>query len=176
MPSTDKYAPTAWAVDPTEELTCPSGQVCMVQRVSPTTLLQSGLLDASDLLSQIAGTHIDRVRGKVVEVSDDAVAQVLKDPKKVSAAMVMMDQLVCAIVVEPNVQPVPNFKAGERRVPGTVYTDMINETDKTFIVQWAMKGQQEVAPFPEGHRPSAGTVGDVKKVSGKARKSTRPRA
>lgn len=173
MPSTDpnKYVPTTWGQTATEELTVPSGQQCLVRKMGPTALMQSGLLDAADLLSEIAGKHIDRVKRGV---QDEDIREVLKDPQKVTKALEMIDKMVCVVVVEPKVMMAP--KVNENRVPGGVYTDMIDEPDKIFIVQWVMEGQKAVAPFREGHGPAAGAVGNVKAVPAKPRKTARSRA
>jgi hypothetical protein len=174
----DKYAPTAWggAVEGTDlhDVIVPSGQLVQIRHVGPTGLVQMGLLDSLDMLGAIVQTeHVERVSGRKPSAKDQKaridqeMKDILADPKKIMAAMDMMDKVVCGVVVRPRVNPVPvprkateeEIAAGvetddagwftPERILGQVYVDSVDLEDKGFILNFVMGAVNSLGEFRE---------------------------
>lgn len=83
------------------ELTVPSGHVCLVRRLRPEAFLSSGLLP--DTLSDIVTKAIKSKKG----LPPDIVKKMTDDPKQLRQGLKMIDEVLCYVVIEPNVQMPP---------------------------------------------------------------------
>jgi hypothetical protein len=148
----DKYAPTSWGAS-SEDLECPSGQVCLVRRIDPMQLLADGVLSKSDMLTALVDQkHVSkkakggRNSAKSQEMSNEMVMkQALKDPKKMQELVDVVNAVTLATVIKPELHPVPEDE--EDRIPGNVYIDSVDINDKMFIVQYAFAGHRDAAKF-----------------------------
>lgn len=156
-----RYSPTSWGSDNTglTDLECPSGQLALVRRPGVDGLLRAGVLHNVDVLTQmVKSKHIDPKDPKAppTEISKEDVSKILEDPVHLENVLHTVDRVVCHVVVQPSVHMAPNDVTS--RVPGTVYTDMIDLEDKVFILNWALGGSRDLERF---RRESQESVGDV---------------
>lgn len=175
-----KYSPRAWGMSGLHEIVIPSGDMILARRIGPTEMVKSGMLSKVDVLSAIVQTdHIDRVEGRTEEKAQSAaekeraqaaeIAEMMKDPAKLLAAMEVIDDITLLVVVEPTVHAVPVPRAataqdildfehltevGEEflppRVEGLIYVDSIPWDDKMFLFQWTIGGTTDLEAFREG--------------------------
>lgn len=147
---TSKYAPNAWmsgGVGGMEDLTVPSGQLCLVRRPGLQGLMKAGILHNVDSLTQIVSEkHLKRVGGKPTEELD--MSSLMADPKALDEVMHVMDRVVCHCVVKPEVHMTPNDVT--RRKDGIVYADMIDLVDKIFIFNYVVGGTRDLESFRGG--------------------------
>ena len=155
-PTSDKYAPTAWGGSAYEDLSLPSGQLCLARRVGIQGLLEAGIIHDIDPLMGLVSQHEDRMQGKPAKSEEDTIMELLKDEGKTASLFHMLDRIVCHVVVKPHVEMTPNDIT--RRKDGVVYTDMVDMGDKMFIMQWAMGGAQAVAGFRDKYQELVGSV------------------
>jgi hypothetical protein len=171
MPS-HNYQPRAWGQKTIEELALPSGDACLVRRVSPADLL-AGSLQGVNVLGNIITEKIKRATtpatgpgspGRGLSPLDHAeIDQALESLTKEPMAIVsVIDQIVLAAVVEPTVQPCPENYT--ERVDGVIYVDSIPFEDKMAIFDWAMKGMNQLKEFREAADTPVGTVESVEGV------------
>lgn len=178
------------------ELTLPSENTCLVQRLQPEAFLTSGLIP--DSLSAMVNQAIRTKKG----LPPDAQKQIMNDPKKLRQAMQMTDEIVCYVVVEPKCEMPPrcavemagnrvcneymdtedgrhtnsehpdhhSFKEGERD-DETLYVDEVSLEDKQFIFQFAMGGTADVERF---RKELSGNVVGVPNGKGSKNKAKRP--
>lgn len=166
----DKYAPTTWASD-TEDLECPSGQWCLVRRIDPMELLSNGTLQKSDMLTSLVDQkHVSKkAKGgknsaKSQEMSSDmALKKALSDPAKMRELTDVMDAVVMATVIKPEL--LPNPEDMEDREPGKVYIAMVTPEDKAFIMQYAFAGHRDAAKFRGELQQSIDRLADGEGVS-----------
>ncbi len=150
-----RYTATAWGGEVHHDLTVPSGQLCLCKRPGVQGLIKAGLIDDLDALTSLVDQkHVSRVKGKPT-VNTQAL---MKDPQSIMRVLELADRVVAHVVVEPSVQLPPENDAD--RVKGQVYTDMIDEEDKMFIMNWAMGGQADLESFRRERGQLAGLVGD----------------
>lgn len=175
--TSDKYAPTAWGNSGSglTDLECPSGQTCLVRRPGVEGLVREGVLHNLDTLTSLVQTeHIDRVSGKKVQQPRDD-EQIMKDlldnPAKMDSAFHMVDRVVCAVVVKPEVEMAPNDPT--RRRPGMVYTDMIELEDKLFILNFAVGGSRDLERFREDTNRYVAAVDDGGQVPRASKRAAR---
>lgn len=83
------------------DLTLPSGNVALVRRLQPEAFLISGLIP--DVLSDMVHKAIKTKKG----LPPDAVEKLTEDPKKLTQALKMMDEVLCYVVMEPPVEMPP---------------------------------------------------------------------
>lgn len=172
-PKVDPYAPTTWAKD-TEDLECPSGQLCLVRRIDPLKLLGSGAIHKTDMItSLIDQRHVSKkAKGgknsaKSQEMTTDmALKQALADPAKMQELSNTMDEVVLATVVKPVILPEP--EDGKEREPGKVYIGMVEPDDKAFIMQFAFAGHRDAAKFRRELQQSVDSLADVEPVGDSA--------
>lgn len=164
------YAATAWGKEVYCDLEVPSGQLCQVRRPGVEGLIKAGLLHDLDLLTNVVQTeHIEAAkgRGKPKTSIDQVNLQMLRDnPGMVEKALGMIDRVVEYVVVQPDVlrpvlrddsgKPILHEETGEeialaedQRVPGQIYTDLIDLTDRVFIMQFVVGGSADLATFRE---------------------------
>lgn len=153
------------------ELELPSENQCLVRRLQPEAFLTSGMIP--DALSDMVTRAIRSKKG----LPPDATKKIMDDPKKLRAAMQMMDEITCYVVVEPKCEmpprcafDLPDGVCGEyfdtddkrhedinhpnfhdfsegKRDPDVLYVDQVSAEDKNFIFQFAMGGTADVERF-----------------------------
>lgn len=173
----DKYAPTAWGGEHLIDLEMPSGQMAQVRRPGVTGLVKAGLLDSLDSLTALVKTeHIDRVKtGKPTTevITADDIKTLSQDKERLFTALDLMDRVTEYVVVQPSVlRPVQRDEQGsplkmwrgklsdtgdqimeelelpdKDRVPGQVYTDMVEATDKVYLFQFVVGGVRDLEQF-----------------------------
>lgn len=161
----DKYTPTAWGsqLGLAEDLMTPSKQLCLVRRPGIQGLVDAGVLHDVDFLTQFVNNkHIRRVSGKP-EIDANAV---LKNPDALKKATHLIDRVVCHCVLKPHVEMTPNDPT--QRVDGHIYADMIDDTDKMFIFNYAVGGTRDAERFLRETRTVMGTLDDGEDVEDSA--------
>lgn len=157
---TSKYAPDAWisgGVGGMEDLTVPSGQLCLVRRPGMEGLMKAGVLHNVDSLSQIVNEkHIKRVNGKATDEID--MTSLMKDSQGMEEVTNVIDKVICHVVVKPEIHRSPNDVT--LRKPGVVYTDMVDITDKMFIFNFVVGGTRDLERFRGGLDALVGSVED----------------
>jgi hypothetical protein len=160
---TGKYAPNAWlsgGVGGLEDLTVPSGQVCLVRRPGMQGLIKAGVLHNVDSLSQIVNEkHLLRVDGKATDEIN--MSSLLNDEQGMDEVLHVMDKVICHVVVKPEVHMTPGDVT--RRQPGVVYADMVDLVDKMAIFNYAVGGTRDMESFREG---LSDVVGGLEAVEG----------
>lgn len=78
------------------ELALPSENVALVRRLQPEAFLTSGMIP--DALSDMVSKAVRSKKG----LPPQATKEIMEDPKKLRAAMQMMDEITCYVVVEPS--------------------------------------------------------------------------
>lgn len=167
MPSSDKYAATAWSMDRYIDLKFPSGQLAQVRRPGVPQLVAMGILDSADSLGAlIAQKHIKRVRGSA---QVDA-ASLLKDPANLLTIMQLVDRITAYMIIQPKVENVAiefeddegkkkwRNRTEDEREEGVVYTDAIEITDRMFLFQFAVGGSTDLATFRERFATALGSM------------------
>lgn len=130
-----------------KDLPLPSGNTCLVKRVSLDTLLRTGKVPNSlmDIMKgAIAG------RGPTVDTLKEAT------PEQVMDMIAMMDVVVVACVIEPKVYEVPTDD--EQRDDEKLYIDEVDEQDKHFIFAWALGGPSDFKKFLDGQAEVVGAL------------------
>ena len=193
MPSSDFTPNNVWASatpeGAEEELVLPSGQTCRARRMTIEGVITTGLLDEVDSLTSIVDQHTRKVKGgnRVPDgtpVIDDAL---LKDTEALGSILTVVDSLVPHIVVSPVVHPhwteqvvgktkVRRKIAQADRVPGRIYTDMIQLDDKMHLFDWALGGLAAFSSFRGEPGSDVGNVAAREGNRGKAKRRSRPRA
>lgn len=134
-----------------EELPLPSGNTCLVKRPDPMDLISVGILDKFDsLTAMVQMEHFDRVDGKETpeQAQENTIAQMqaLASNKDAFKDMLsMLDKMVTITVVEPNLTAPPEDDAD--RISGVFYADEVDLEDRVCILNYAMKGVQDLEPF-----------------------------
>lgn len=149
--ATAKYAPDAWlsgGIGGMEDLTAPSGQLCLVRRPGLEGLIKAGVLRNIDSLTAIVNEkHIKKTK-KGQKSGSINVESVMKDPKALEDIMRTVDKVICHCVVKPEVHPTPDDVT--RRKPGVVYADMVDITDKMHIFNFVVGGTRDLESFRSG--------------------------
>jgi len=175
MPS--QYRPVAWGKPIHEELTVPSGGLCLVRRIEPLDLLSDEFLGSIDMLGGAVLEQIKRVQSPLGPVQPGVEAAAEQERiNKIFAAMsnpdnlpAMIDRVVMRVVVEPRLQPIPS--EGNGRSEGDIYIDQVPFEDKMFIFNHAMGAMSALNSF----RPQAdATVGNVEPLAGISHPTERP--
>lgn len=173
----NKYAPTTWGAPKLVDLEVPSGQLCQVMPPGVEQLIRAGVLENVDTLtSLIDSKHIKRVQGKTPAAkrgsTDDVILpdgsrldkeSLLKDKDNLVKVFGLVDRVVVAMVVQPQVLPVPDDPAhrvslDELGKHGQVYTDQIEMMDKMFIFQYAVGGGTDLEQFRQQFGSGLGSV------------------
>lgn len=163
-----KYAPNTWlagGVGQMEDLTVPSGQLCLVRRPGLQGLMKAGVLHNMDSLSQVVNEkHLKRVNGKSTDEID--MTSIMSDAKSLDDVMHVMDKVICHCVVKPEIHMTPNDIT--RRKPNVVYADMVDLMDKVFIFNFVVGGTRDLETFRGGLNESVGSVEAVEDVPDEA--------
>jgi hypothetical protein len=136
-------------------------------------LMRAGILDNLDILGSLVQTeHVDRVAGKSTAQDAEAARmrqaqELLKDRTKLEAADRLMNQVLCYVVVQPEIQ-MPEVKktigdnevwqwlSAEARDADKTYADSIDEMDKAFIFQFVVGGTADLAQFRKEYAETVG--------------------
>lgn len=145
----DPYAVTSWG-ETEYDFRTPSGQLCRMKKLRPEELLETGILDKVTRLPGFAEEHIQKAEGQPPTVS------ALPGKKEIQDLIEVLDKLIPVIVVKPSVHSVPPPE--QERVPGVIYTDMIELGDRIAIMERAMTGVKRLDNFRE---QSGGVVSGV---------------
>jgi hypothetical protein len=165
-----KYAPGAWRTELFVDVVVPSGQLCQVRRVGPTTLINAGLFDRLDFLGSIVSDHVEKAEAQTLPPSQrtvtstaEAMAIFQKDPRKVAESTDLIAKVIEMVVVQPKIlRPIRRDDAGkplltadgkeieladEEREPGVVYTDYVELLDQMFLFQFVVGGTHDLETF-----------------------------
>lgn len=122
--------------------TCPSGQTCRIQRLTPEGLLVAGILDDISSLEDLAQSLVDKAEGVPPEkqsLSD------LPDREDLARLLKVVNAIVPLALVEPKVLPDP--APGVAMEDGVLYASDIDLADRMAIMQESLKGIQNLARF-----------------------------
>lgn len=183
MPSKDNsvYAPSAW-LSRDFEFELPSGDKCLLRKIDPMSLIETGMLDKLDFATNVVmGTHvknasmsnverIKRERAKreakakgedpdkaVSRVDDEEALKSLREnPEQLSGFRDVMDNMLLLGVVAPKMTLAP--ENDDDRVDGVFYTDTVPFNDKLAIFNKLMAGVKVVEQFREGSEEAVGDV------------------
>jgi hypothetical protein len=144
--SPEAYQPSAWGTTANFEVTTPSGQTCLAHELSVEKLMEMGLLQAIDALSGIVEMKVlPGSQGKPPEVD---MQKVMSNGKQLMEVMNLVNMIVCAGVVEPQVHPVVDQDGNSvERVNGRVYVDSIPLGDRFFLFNEITGGLESFAAF-----------------------------
>lgn len=150
---TSKYAPDAWlsgGVGGMEDLTVPSGQMCLVRRPGFEGLMKAGVLQNVDSLTQVVNEkHLKRVQGEDPSAALEIdMSSLMKDEGAMDDVTNVIDKVICHCVVKPEIHRTPNDVT--RRQPGVVYADMVDLVDKMFIFNYVVGGTRDLESFRSG--------------------------
>lgn len=155
-PAANRYAPTSWGGSAYTELTMPSGQLCLVRKLQPIDLAAGNLLGGTDLIAGIVEQKVreaqagpqDHKKSKEVQAKEDldkvldTIKTALSKPESLDS---MIDAVTVKAVVEPRIEIPPKDYAD--RVPGVVYSDTVDFSDKMYIFNWVMRGVDAAKAF-----------------------------
>lgn len=133
----------AWKTALYTTVELPSGNIIKLKKLGMQSLLASGVIPNS--LLGIIQSALTKGRG----MEDAALAEMAKDPKQLQDMMNMMDRLIVAVAVEPRIYAVP--KNSEERDDELIYSDEVNEVDKSFIFQLVSGGTSDLEEFRKEH-------------------------
>jgi hypothetical protein len=176
-----------------QEVELPSGNTALVQQLQPEAFLSSGVIP--DALSGMITQAIQSKKGLPPQAMND----ISKDPKKLMAALEMMDRVLCYVVIEPHVEMPPKCKIamnGEPcesyldvpqhtdpkhpnhhsfvegdRTPDVLYADAVDTNDKMFIFNYAVGGTKNIESFREQLSGNVGAISERKAVASKTKRS-----
>lgn len=140
-----RYAPTGWlsgGIGTLEDVTVPSGQLCLMRRPGVQGLMVAGVLHNVDSLSAIVKEKHLTAEGKI-----DAKS-LSEDPADLEAIMHTVDRVICHCVVKPEIAMTPSDVTN--RKSGVVYADMVDVGDKMFLFNYAVGGTRDLESFREG--------------------------
>jgi hypothetical protein len=200
MPSSEFVPNQVWgsadAVSSVHELTLPSGQTCQAKKVGIEGLLEMGILDQADSLTAMVNDHTQRVKKngpsgpETVSVNQGSL---MADSNAMKAIIGLADRALPIIVTSPPValhfseRMVGKTKhtkmlteaerkkiREERGQPDLVFTDQVGFEDKMWLFDWASGGLKSLASFRGESSADVGSLGNVAKPKGKAKR--RPRS
>lgn len=147
----------------------PSGEVCLMRRLTIDDMIELGLLDRIDSLTSIVATeHVGRVTGTpqqraaaaeaLAKLDADsaegrkALLDVMRDKSKWESLQEFINGIVVAAVVEPELKPEPPKDHAPEW--GVLYPKDVDLADRMSIMQEAMLGMlpgiQAMEPFRQG--------------------------
>ena len=152
-------------------LDLPSGYTVQVKRPGVNGLVKAGILESLDSLTSIVqGETIPKAEGKP-EVD---VKKIMQDPEQLQAMLSMMDKIVCFVVVEPKLSPKPTVldaegktiedptdeQLDELRSDDEQYVDLVDDEDKTYIMNFALGGAKDLATFRQATQEALASAHD----------------
>jgi hypothetical protein len=175
----DKYAITGgWGESPYQDVTVPSGQVCLVKKISMEDLVVLDIARDVDTPTAIASQNVAKAQGKVptdrkpktatkaeaLKSEQDKAAQVAADvaadPEAFKKHVNLIGKIVCFAVQKPEIHPVP-APDPMNRVDGRIYVDSINFNDQVALFEFAMSSTRDAETFREEPATDVGNVADV---------------
>lgn len=138
-------------------LRVPSGNTCLVRPMDMRALVRNNLIP-NELMS-----YVNQAMSKGKAPSESKLMEDMS-MEKMLEVMDAIDDIVCYMVVEPKVHPIPH--EGVARDPEILYVDEVDYEDKMFIFQYAVGGTRDVDKFREG---LASTMESLEKESGLVR-------
>lgn len=157
--ATDPYAPTTWGQVDTEYVVS-SGQKCRIKNLDLRDVIAAGLLDRLNTLQGVVDKSVKKGEGK----PPTDPMRMLSDKRTGIQFADLVDEITCMVVTQPPVHMVPDPKAkaieARERIPGVVYVDTINLSDKIDIFNHALGGLRQLEPFRDGQPESAQRVED----------------
>lgn len=128
------------------ELELPSDNVCVVEPVGMQVFLSRGMIPNS--LMPLIQEAINK--GKPPKMD-----QLIVDKNTLDQMMKLMDDVVCYVVLEPRVNPIPmdvegNILPQADRDRELLYVDEVDFLDKTFIFQFVVGGTRDLEQFRQG--------------------------
>lgn len=154
-PAAKPTSVTAWKKSTSQAppIQLPSGNYMRLKKVGLQTLVKIGIMPNS--LMEIVTKTVDKGTGKDGGLSDEQLAEMASDPKKVAELAGFMDSMVCFVAQEPEVHPV---LGGVERDPNLLYVDEIDEEDKAFIFQVVTGGTTDVEQFRKEQSASMAAI------------------
>lgn len=144
-PEEDKYAATAWGGPQLEDLTVPSGQLCLCRRPGIQAMIKAGILNDMDSLTSLVMTeHLDDGQPKNT-VKPEALKEIMTNPQKADSMFHMLDKVLCFVVVKPEIHMTPNNRNSMK--PNLIYAESVDLEDKMFIMNYAVGGTRDVERF-----------------------------
>lgn len=161
------------------DLTLPSGQRCQARRPGIQGLIEAGMLDSFDQLTSIVQQeHIEPKTpqgiARAAKVTDEqaaaAATALAMDKDKLAAALLLMDKLTVYVVTQPKLWvdykmmvDVPGSKEQREETDDefnkreelaskskAVAVRRVKIDDKMFLLNWAVGGSGDLAPFRPG--------------------------
>lgn len=161
-PEEDKYAVTAWGGPQLEDVTVPSGQLCLCRRPGIEVMIKAGILNDMDSLTSLVMTeHLDDGQTKNT-VKPEAMIEIMKNPKKAESMFHMLDKVVCFIVVKPEIHMTPNNRNSMK--PNLIYAETVDLEDKMFLMNYAVGGTRDVERFRQESGLVVADMDDVASV------------
>lgn len=179
------------------ELTCPSGNVCLVRRPGVTGLMQAGVLGDLDILTSLVDKkHVQPNKGghkKKLQPEKSAAeqaAEFMKDPTKLDAVRRVTLKVAHYMVVRPTVrlhfteEVGPDSKPVYEDIPEeqrelarsseypedpVIYTDQIDFEDAMFLLQYAVGGTRDLESFRGQFSESLASLESFQNVSDAAK-------
>jgi hypothetical protein len=144
-PSEAPYAPTAWqAGSNLYDHVVPSGQRCQLKKLELPELMKAGLLDTLNGLSAIVDMDVVKVAKGLPPA---AMKAMMDNAGALEKMLLLIDQIVVMCVKQPPIAPLP--ADGEPRVPGLIYIDDVDQSDRIDIFNTVMEGVGDLAAFRE---------------------------
>jgi hypothetical protein len=137
-PQEDPYAVTTWG-ETEYDFVVPSGQRCRMKKLRPESLVGTEILDMITVLPGHAQELINQSSGMPPGKLTASLAEEL--PKLIE----VLDKLLPLVVVRPTLWPMP--PEGEERVPGRVYVQDVELSDRVAIMERALGGVKKIEPF-----------------------------
>lgn len=155
-------------------LTLPSGFTVKVQnKGGMRSFLQSGMIPNS-LMGVI---HESIEKGK--EPTEKEIAKLIgvgedeTDLSVIEDMLEMTNRVVCNVVVEPEVHPVPADE--KKRNENLLYVDELSEEDRMFIFQWVTGGTRDIERFRKEQAASMDALAASKSTSRPTKRAPRTR-
>ena len=154
----DRFAPSTWgSVSAYEDLTVPSGQLCLVRRPGLEGLLKAGIVSNFDMLTKLVGDQSTRIKtGKEPKTDEEVMSEIMADPERLAEMMRVINKIVIYVVVKPEIMAAPNDPTS--RKIGVIYDDMIELDDKMFLMNFALGGVRDLAEFRSQYESALGSV------------------
>jgi hypothetical protein len=153
------------------DLDLPSGFTVQVKRPGVQGLTKAGVLESLDSLTSIVqGEVIPKAEGKP-EVD---IKKIMADPEQLNSMLEMMDKIVVFCVVEPKLSPKPIVKDADgeivaeptdeqldaERDEDLAYVDLVDDEDKTYIMNFALGGAKDLATFRQATKEALASARD----------------
>lgn len=168
-----KYLAPAWGVNPTFDLTLPSGGLVLVKKIAVDEVIEMGLMDKLDSFSSVAGKGKKKQTKK--EEAESELREKLGDPGAMGQMVDVINLICLKSIVEPRVLQVPEKQedgSDGERVEGAIYIDRIPFTDRSFIFEKCFvseMGGEAFEQFREGPKQAVGAVEKKPGVSNNAK-------